>query len=434
MRTQLKTLTLAAAAALTATAHAGDKEILDLFVKKGMVTPEERAKALQDSKAKDTSSNLDEIFAKEDAVKRLTFSGRVQVQYEGMGYSTTSSTGTKTEADSTNDFILRRMYLGAKADIGNGFSGEIVYNFADSSQSNASSITGTSPTVTSYTSATTTSGAFDKAVFTTETEFGKFDIGYQKVQWGQEENTSSSKLPVVERSLVTRYWAESGNARRVGLGARHTGIHYSNKQVLGEGGQGTLNYGASVVTADQGYRRQTNDLGLYGFASIEWKPIGLTAGLNVADNKNPAGSMSNNPRTKGYNPYLKYVTGDITLLAEYIDTRVGSVNPTGYNLTGIYKLSEKLEVVARYAALDTDGRGIQPGDGLRNIGTTGTSSSGGTFKEADSIYLGANYYFNGDNAKVQAGFEKVDLTQGTAGVVGGKGDADIFRVQVQILF
>lgn len=432
MRTQLKTLTLAAAAALTATAHAGDKEILDLFVKKGMVTPEERAKALQDSKAKSAGSNLDEVFAKEDAVKRLTFSGRVQVQYEGMGYSQTTSGGTKTEADSTSDFILRRMYLGAKADIGNGFSGEIVYNFADNSQSTVSSSTGT-----------TTSGAFDKAVFTAETEFGKFDIGYQKVQWGQEENTSSSKLPVVERSLVTRYWAESGNARRVGLGARHIGVHYSNKSVLGEGGQGTFNYGASVVTADQGYdANRTNDLGLYGFASIEWKPIGLTAGLNVADNKNPAGSMTNNPRTKGYNPYLKYVNGDITMLAEYIDTNVGSVNPTGYNLTGIYKVSEKLEVVARYANLDTDGRGIQPGDGLRNIGTSGAGmasfgSSERGFNKADSIYLGANYYFNGDNAKVQAGFEKVDLTQGLASpaaLTGGKADADIFRVQVQILF
>ena len=423
----LKPLVLAAAAALTVTAHAGDKEVLDLLVKKGVITAEERAKAIQESKTKDSASNLNEVFAKEDAVKRLTFSGRVQVQYEGMGYSQTTSGGVKTEADSTSDFILRRMYLGAKADVGDGFSGEIVINLADSSQSTASG--------------TTTSGAFDKAVFTAETRYGKFDLGYQKVQWGQEENTSSSKLPVVERSLVTRYWAESGNARRVGLGARHIGVHYSNRAILGEGGQGTFNYGAAVVTADQGYdANRTNDLGLYAFGSIDWKPLGLTAGLNLADNKNPAGSISNNPRTKGYNPYLKWVSGDLTLLAEYIDTKVGSVNPTGYNLTGVYKVSEKLELVARYANLDTDGRGIAPSDGLRNISTTGTTSIGSSdkgFNKADSIYLGANYYFNGDNAKVQAGFEKVDLTQGLAtpaALTGGKGDADIFRVQVQILF
>ncbi|MFN7340585.1 MAG: porin [Opitutia bacterium] len=433
----LKPLVLAAAAALTVTAHAGDKEVLDLLVKKGVITAEERAKAIQESKTKDNAGNLNEVYAKEDAVRRLTFSGRVQVQYENMGYSTTTSAGAKTEAPSTSDFILRRMYLGARADIGEGFSGEIVYNFADTSQSTVPSSTGSTSS-----GASTTSGAFDKAVFTAETSFGKFDVGYQKVQWGQEENTSSSKLPVVERSLVTRYWAESGNSRRVGIGARHTGVHYSNRAILGEGGQGTLNYGAAVVTSDQGYdASRANDLGLYGFASIEWKPIGMTVGLNLADNKNPSNNMADNPRSKGYNPYLRWVSGDVTVLAEYIDTNVGDMNPTGYNLTAVYKISDKLELAARYASLDTDGRGIRPGDGIRNVGVTGTGTTssgawtGGQFNEAESVYLGANYYFSGDNAKLQAGFEKVDLTQGTSsGLVGGKADADVFRVQVQILF
>lgn len=412
MRTQLKTLTLAAAAALTATAHAGDKEILDLLVKKGMVTPEERAKAIQESKTKDTASNLDEIFAKEDAVKRLTFSGRVQVQHESASVEVGGA-----DSVSTNDFILRRMYLGAKADIGEGFSGELVWNFADGSSG----------------------GEFDKAVFTAETGYGKFDIGYQKVQWGQEENTSSSKLPTVERSLATRYWAEGNNGRRVGFGARHTGIHYSNKQVLGEGGQGTLNYGLSVVRADQNANFSSNvaganDLGLYGFASLEWKPIGLTAGLNVAQNKHSGATTDattiDDDDIKGYNPYLKWVSGNFTVLAEYIDTDVktGALtrNPTGYNLTGIFKAAEKLEYVIRYSALDTDGRSVRISDGLRNINGPSTN-----FNEMDSIYLGVNYYFVGDNAKIQAGYEMADF-ENTAGTT--KGDADIFRVQVQILF
>ncbi len=412
MRTQLKTLTLAAAAALTATAHAGDKEVLDLLVKKGVITAEERAKAIQESKTKDTASNLDEVFAKEDAVKRLTIAGRVQVQYEGASVEQNG-----VDSVSTSDFILRRMYLGAKADVGEGFSGELVWNFADGSNG----------------------GEFDKAVFTAETGYGKFDIGYQKVQWGQEENTSSSKMPWVERSLATRYWAEGNNGRRVGFGARHTGVHYSNKQVLGEGGQGTLNYGLSVVRSDQnanfsGNVAGANDLGLYGFASVEWKPFGLTAGLNVAQNKHSGQTTDattlDDDSVKGYNPYLRWVNGDFTVLAEYIDTDVttGATkrNPTGYNLTGIFKAAEKLEYVIRYSALDTDGRGVRVGDGLRNINGPSTN-----FNEMDSIYLGVNYYFVGDNAKVQAGYEMADFETANGAT---KGNADVFRVQVQILF
>lgn len=410
MNHTLKSITLAAAATLAITAHAGDKEVLDLLVKKGVVSAEERAKTMEEAKAKATAANLNEVYSKEDAVKRLTFSGRVQTQYEGASYEETTALGVTTEAISTSDFILRRMYLGAKADVGEGFSGELVWNFADGSSG----------------------GEFDKAVFTAETSFGKFDIGYQKVSWGQEENTSSSKLPTVERSLVTRYWAESNNGRRLGFGARHTGIHYSNKVVLGEGGQGSFSYGASVVRAEQnanfsGNTSGANDLGLYGFIGLDWKPIGISLGVNVAENKH-SGAAGAALDVSGYNPYLKWSSGNLTLLAEYIDTDVGTTNPTGYNVTGVLKVSEKVEFVARYADLDTDGRGIKASDGLRNIVTTGTSGS--TFNEANSLYFGINYYFNKDNAKFQLGYEMAELEA----VSGTTADADILRAQVQILF
>ncbi len=415
----LKPLVLAAAAALTVTAHAGDKEVLDLLVKKGVISAEERAKAIQESKAKANEQNLNEVYSKEDAVKRLTISGRVQVQYEGGSYEETTALGVTTEALSTSDFILRRMYLGAKADIGEGFSGELVWNFADGSNG----------------------GEFDKAVFTSETKFGKWDIGYQKVQWGQEENTSSSAMGVLERSVVTRYWAEGNNGRRLGFGARHTGIHYSNRALFGGHGETDVKYGFSVVRADQnanfsGNVSGANDLGLYGFASVAIKPINLTIGVNVAENTHSGATTSSTTlaadSVKGYNPYLHWKSGDLTLLAEYIETDVTTSGvtrtPSGYNLTGMFKASEKLELVARYASLDTDGRGVKASDGFRNLNTSGTSGS--TYQEAESFYLGVNYYFNGNSAKIQAGYEMADLSA----VSGATADADIFRVQVQILF
>lgn len=416
MRTTLSTLTLAAAAVLSTNAYAGDKEVLDLLVKKGVITAEERAKAIQESKSKDNASNLDEVFAKEEAVKRLTISGRVQVQYEGAGYTETSALGVKTDSVSTNDFILRRVYLGAKADIGEGFSGEFAWNFADGSNG----------------------GELDKAVFTSESAYGKFDIGYQKVQWGQEENTSSGAMAVVERSAVTRYWAEGNNGRRIGFGSRHTGIHYSNRALFGGHGEADVRYGFSVVRADQNANFSSNvnganDLGLYGFASVAIKPLDLTIGVNVAENKHSGATTSastiDDDKVKGFNPYLSWKSGDLTLLAEYIETDVTTAgvtrNPNGYNITGLLKASEKLEFVTRYSALDTDGRNVRVSDGFRNINAASTD-----FNEVDSVYVGVNYYFNKNNAKVQVGYEMADLEN----LSGVKGDVDIFRAQVQILF
>lgn len=443
----LKPLVLAAAAALTVTAHAGDKEVLDLLVKKGVITAEDRAKAIQESKTKANELNLNEVYSKEDAVKRLTFSGRVQTQYEGASYEQTTA-GVTSTAYNTSNFLLRRMYLGAKADVGDGFSGEIVYNFADSNTDSGAD--------------TVRSGAFDKAVFTAETAFGKFDVGYQKVMFGYEENTSSSGLFTVERSMVTRYWSESENNRRLGLGARHVGIHYSDRKTLGEGGQGDLRYGVSMVNARQGYNDVTvNDYGFYAFASLGWKPLGLTVGVNAFDNQRLEDAVSASGGASGINPYVRWEVGSLTLVGEYLTSEldphtaapgtpngtngtVGQVErkPSGYNLTAAYKVTEKLEAVARYSALDTDGRGIRVSDGYRDVQNAPISST--TYNETDSVFVGLNYYFNKNNAKVQLGYERASLdgrlanwngTTGAANVTAAdSAEADIFRVQVQILF
>ena len=115
-------------------------------------------------------------------------------------------------------------------------------------------------------------------------------------------------------------------------------------------------------------------------------------------------------------------------------------DPSGYNVTLVYKVSENLEAVARYSALDTDGRGQKASDGFRDVQTTGTSGS--TYDKSDSVYLGLNYYFNKHNAKIQIGYEMAQLEGRISGYSGGvatvihadEADADIFRVQAQILF
>ncbi len=442
MNNTLKSMLIAAAAIASVNAHAQDKATLDLLVKKGVITPEERAKTLEQAAAAKIASGQDRVFIKEEGATRLTFSGRIQGQWEAAAYSQTTA-GVTSEAVDLNNFLMRRLYLGVKADVGQGFSGELVWNFGDNSNT---------------TTGTVRAGAADKAVFTHESSLGKFDIGYQKVQWGQEENTSSSALYTVERSMTTRYWAESHNGRRLGFGARHVGLHYSNKVAVGEGGPGTFVYGASVVDAVQGYNSTgVNDYGYYANASFDWKPLGLMVGVNygIAPQGGTLSAVNGDmDMVEGWNPYLKYVTGNLTVVAEYITTDVDASSttiassgyldrsPNGYNVTLAYKLSENLEAVARYSVLDTDGRGQQVSDGFRDVQTTGLTAA--TYDEADSIFVGLNYYFNKNNAKIQVGYEKAKLegrisgysgVDGSATIVGeDHADADIFRIQAQVLF
>jgi hypothetical protein len=442
MNNTLKTMLVAAAALTAVSAQAQDKATLDLLVKKGVITAEERAKTLQSAAATKTESGMDRVFTKEAGANRLTFSGRIQGQWEAAAY-TQNQAGVETQGTDLNNVMMRRLYLGAKADVGAGFSGELVWNFGDSSQ-------GTSGV---------RAGAADKAVVTFESNLGKFDFGYQKVQFGQEENTSSSALYTVERSMVTRYWAESHNGRRLGFGARHVGLHYSNKIVIGEGGPGTLAYGASIVDAVQGYNSTgVNDYGYYGNVSFDWKPLGTTIGINYGLAPQ-GGTLTSNggsmDMVEGFNPYFKYVTGDLTVLGEYITTSVDAsgalditekgVNrkPSGYNITLAYKLSESLEAVVRYSALDTDGRGQRVGDGFRDVDTAvAPIATPTTYDKSSSVFLGLNYYFNKQNAKIQVGYEKAKLEGRISGYSSGvatvvtddHADADIFRLQAQVLF
>ncbi len=453
MNSTLKSMLIAAAAITSVSAFAQDKATLDLLVKKGLITAEERAKTLDEAAKARAASGLNKIFAKEDNAKRLTFAGRVQTQWESIGYSETTASGTTNFTD-VNNVLMRRAYLGFKADIGEGISAELVYNFADNSDAVATSTS--SGGITTTTSPTVRAGAFDKVIFTHDSSLGKFDLGYQKVQWGLEENTSSSKLYTVERSLVTRYWAEAENGRRLGFGARHVGLHYSNKLALDAAG--TLEYGAALVNAKQGYNATgINDFGTYVNVAYTYKITDTnrhTAGVNWGQTADVSASNAltsfggSIDKMSGFNPYFKSQFDKLVIQGEMQTTNVDQKNaaaaniggaerdPTGYNFIVAYKITDAIEAVARYSVLDTDGRGIRVGDGFRDAQT------GATYNKANSVYLGVNYYFVDHNAKICFGYEKGKLTDSISYQADGsfttnsanKADADVFRLQAQVLF
>jgi phosphate-selective porin len=429
MNSTLKSMLIAAAAITSVSAFAQDKATLDLLVKKGLITAEERAKTLDEAAKARTASGLNKIFVKEDATKRLTFSGRIQTQYESIGGSTTTAAGVETKYNDISNAFMRRLYLGFKADMGEGISGEIVYNFSED--------------------------ALDKAIFTSETSVGNFILGYQKVQWGLEENTSSSKLLTIERSASTRFWNESASAAngRLGFGARHTGLHYANKYAV-DAAQ-TLEYGASIGNATQGenFSSTNNDIGIFANVVYTYKvtdtnkhSLGLNYGTqrDARDNTGATGAGLGDASISGFNPYIKSQFDKLIVQAEYIATtneaRGAAVErkPEGFTALAAYKFTDQVEGVVRYSQLDTDGQGAAFGDLYRDAKLMAAANT--IYNKFDSIYVGVNYYFVDHNAKIMFGYEKAKATQGLATVTLGdtinnrKADADIFRLQAQVLF
>lgn len=428
MNTTLKSMLVAAAALTAVSSYAQDKATLDLLVKKGLITAEERAKTLDEASQARAASGINKVFVKEDNTKRLTFGGRIQTQYESIAAETTANNGTVTQATDVSQAFMRRLYLGFQADMGEGLSAEIVYNFADDT--------------------------LDKAIWTADSAYGKFILGYQKVQWGLEENTSSSKLYTIERSASNRFWNESVSSSslgRLGFGARHTGLHYSNKYVVDTAQ--TLDYGLSVANAIQGESASSsNDMAVFANIIYSYKvsdsqrySFGLNYGT-ARDTRTAAGTGTgagiNDATISGFNPYIKAQIDKLVVQAEYMTTTNEAVTgstpnaverkPEGYNVIVAYKLTDQLEAVARYSALDTDGHGAGFNGLYRDASTTNV------YNKYDSVYLGLNYYFVDHNAKIGFGYEaaKADGLMSALGAApgAGKAKADIFRVQAQVLF
>lgn len=464
MNSTLKSMLIAAAAVTSVSAFAQDKATLDLLVKKGLITAEDRAKTLDEAAKARSASGVNKVFVKEDATKRLTIGGYFQAQYQSFDYSQTTATGVAASAPTQGSFLLRRLYLEILADVGNGISGNIVLDTSGNTSSSSTSW-------------------LDRAMVSHASEIGSFDLGYRKVAWGYEESTltslfkaSSGKLSTVERGITNRYWNEGENGsalrsdgRRLGFGAHHTGLHYNSVP----NPQG-FEFGASVVNAAQGrFTEGTNNNDLAYYANIAWNNKvsdneAYSVGVNYGSTRyyNSTSAVNTLADMKGYNPFIMAKYFNWTFQGEYMSTKISSskdaaVNtddqdhtPTGYNAMVVYKINDNWEGVARYTSLDTDMRGQKISDGERGFAAAATAATGtgSLYDKSNAIYLGVNYYFNlealgqqvnGYNAKIQFGFERAKfkdvITQATTSTLATGASqigatVDTLRLQAQVAF
>lgn len=406
--------------------------ILDALVQKGVLTAGE-AQAVMDQVAK-SPTGLDVITNPSDKfLKKLTFTGRFQVQFADIG---ASIDGTTVNPVSTEHFLLRRIYLGARADFTNNLYGAVTYDFANAS--------------------------FDAAyVGWKQSDLLSLEAGLKKAPFDYEEVTSSGALKAIERSTVTRYFDESNNGRRLGAAGYRIGLFaygtqdmffYSvavtNPERNEYSGDGTTGAGVSVngtlSGVQSGSNAATNSLAYYGMAGVADKfslgtyRIGVEGGY-VPDQGGPGSAIGQGNKISMWGVYTDEVLGDLELQGEYLEatdqhgfSTTRDAKPKGYWLQPSYYVIPKvLEAVVRYSYVDSDHRGVALSDGIR------LSPSGGTMDKLNEWYIGGNWYIDGNDAKLQFGYIHGETKNSTALVAPATqphAQADGVRTQMQINF
>ena len=327
------------------------------------------------------------LKAKGKETIELRFNGRLQAQYDSL---------TMTGEPSTNHFYFRRLFLGAKAKLSNGMYAESVFDFAGDEN----------PEV-----------AFDKAIIGYKFDDGVTGVlGFQKVPFGFEETTSSSKLQTIERSAINRFFADD-----IDFSSRHMGVHdkgkldsglsYAWAVVNSAQGEGSRLGGASNTSADMAY-----------FARLQWKQDDVTVGVDYGDQ---AENLVTGADVSAYTTYINVKSGDLNFLGEYFEGDLGAGNDTeGYSLRASIR-NGKWEPVIRFSSVESDWE-IDSDELIRRAPDGGGLS--GTGCELDSTYVGLNYYYS-KAVTFMAGYESAESTNGSKTY-----EMDGLRARVQVLW
>ena len=414
---------------------ASDKALLDTLVTKGTLTNDEAAAILKNHAATP-------IVSTRETTEKLRFYGAIQTQYHYINTSDAYSNLSGT----ANGFQLRRVFLGAYADLGAGMSGVIDLDLCAGVIRNAPFL----------------NAVFFSKKIDSEYLNGTAYLGYLKVNFAIEEYYSAIRLLSLDRSMITRYFtveqrAGSGN---VGFGSAYVGAYWNGRATFWK----QLGYGVAV-TNSQNYTISPHTSDAYGESVNIWADVyyddkfklmdedftwrlGVNLGYgNQANTKLNGGSVG---EIWGVNPYIKLNWNNFTLWSELVMTGIengralGAENATPFGVNVWFEKTFDLGdwgragPMLRYSYLNTDGRGTRISDcipGAANADGSGDAALN-LYDSAQSVSAGVNWYLLGHNLKVQAAYEWAQFNGAVAhsNVASKRADANIFRVQVQVIF
>lgn len=371
-------LVLALAASPLAAAVDGDA-LLDALVRKGVLSRDE-ASALVRETQKPAAPAL--VVPAGKSVSKLVIGGRVQAQFVALS---ADESGAAEPAD-TLHFLLRRVYLTARAEFGPAWDAGFVYDLVNTS--------------------------FDLAAVRWKGEDLSLQAGYRLVNANREQSTSSGALKAIERSAATRYFAEDASGANLGAGGYRVGV-------FAEGSPAPWFWGAALTNPEPASNlavakapgtAATNSVALWLNGGFERKSdsgrLLVGAGLGYLPDQGgaPVGGAGKGDDILTGNVFFDLTSGRFALLAEFLAARDEGSSVSGDDALCIggfvqpsWAFTPSLEGVLRIGYLDTDGRGVA----LKN-----TIPGAGSTTAADRMfdaYLGGTWYFRGNDLKLQAG-------------------------------
>lgn len=393
--------------------------LVNALIRKGVLTHQEA----EDIRADLTLENaaVSAATSQSPNLARLAIGGRIQYQYAHLA---TDIAGTSADPAVVNHLFLRRVRLSFRANFKDGWSSHVNYDLGTAN--------------------------FDAAQI--EKTFSprlKLQVGYWKAPIGYEEYfMSSGDLKAIERSTINRYFVESNNGRRLGAGKYRNGVW-----LLGNDGQGlswdfaVTNAEAQGVTVNDALAQGSagnNQLAYWGsvaylrpFAESAGRiKLGATYGYLPDQGGRVVGTGSD---LAVWSAYFDWRYQQVSLIGEYFgsDNERGAsatrdAKSDGWSLMTTFRLTPKLEPVLRYSMIDSDGRGVQLGDGIRS------AASGGTHDKMHEWFLGTNWYVLGDETKhdvrLQAGYILGESSGIPLSGAPAKATARGFRSQLQLSF
>lgn len=385
------------------------KALIDALVKKGILTNDEAAQIAAEVKHNQAAQDVATGGSK--YLKKLTLTGRFQVQYAGLN---TDIDGAAVQPNATNHFFLRRIYIGAKADFTDNWSGTFNYDFAGST--------------------------FDAAFISwKQSDAFIVDVGFKKVPFVWDEFYTSNDIRAIERSPVTRYFVEGNNGRRLGAGSYRIGAFAGGTLPSG------VFYNVAITNPerDESFSGVTSAGNRTNNNQAYWGNVGVANKL-ANGNYRLGASVGFLPDQGGkvlgvgddltvYGLYGEVQSGGLFLRGEYVWSQnehgaslTRDANSSGFYLMPCYRVGN-LEGVVRYSYVDSDGRGVDLADGVRS------APSGGTMDKMSEWFAGFNYYFHSNDTKFQLGYIHAESKDALSGAPA-KAKTDGIRSQLQVNF
>ena len=416
-----KTLISLLVAGAAFAANAQDKALLDTLVKKGMLTQQEAAQIAKDSVA---------VTPATKSTKSIKIFGGGQGWYSWGKNSVKSGNASHHQ---TSGFTLRYVKLGVEADVGGGWTAEVVTDFGTEGESK---------------------NYLDKVVASKKVDLdyinGTLQLGLRKTNMGYEQNMCDFGQLAIERSVATYFFTRGADNQfgEKSFGSRTVGVFWDGNIVQVDGLYYNLAL-TSAVSEGDGFNggnfidgaQNSNGLafwagmGYKNVAEVKGETLSYDFGINFGYSAYGMDyATGGHGEVWGINPYATINWRGFTVIGEFFLQQIeegdgGFSTPLGANLTTAYKMDigdwGAIEPVVRFSYVTTNGAGVNV-DEDHNWNAI-------RYNQAATAYLGVNWYAI-PAVKTSLGYEFGYYDQGFNKAQENREYGNTIWAQVQVLF